>query len=45
MKLPSLKFPSLREVSTEARLLLIGIPVFIWTMLPIYHMMLFAISR
>src|SRR3984893_4398583 len=28
----------------EARLLLIGIPVFIWTMLPIYHMFLFAIS-
>ena len=44
MKLPSLKFPSLREVSTEARLLLIGIPVFIWTLLPIYHMFLFAIS-
>ena len=25
-------------------LLLIGIPVFIWTMIPIYHMFLFAIS-
>jgi multiple sugar transport system permease protein len=44
MKLSSLKLPSLRDVGTEARLLLIGIPVFIWTMLPIYHMFLFAIS-
>jgi multiple sugar transport system permease protein len=33
-----------RAVSTEAKLLLIGIPVFIWTMLPIYHLVLFAIS-
>ena len=39
-----MKLPSLREVGTEARLLLIGIPVFIWTMVPIYHMFLFAIS-
>jgi multiple sugar transport system permease protein len=31
-------------VSTEAKLLLIGIPVLIWTMLPIYHLFLFAIS-
>src|SRR5262249_44839955 len=28
----------------EAKLLLIGIPVFIWTILPIYHLFLFAIS-
>jgi multiple sugar transport system permease protein len=34
----------LRQVTTEAKLLLIGIPVFIWTMLPIYHLTLFAIS-
>ena len=33
-----------KKVSTEAKLLLIGIPVFIWTMLPIYHLFLFAIS-
>jgi multiple sugar transport system permease protein len=39
-----MKFPSARDVGTEARLLLIGIPVFIWTMLPIYHLFLFAIS-
>jgi multiple sugar transport system permease protein len=39
-----MKLPSLRDVGTEARLLLIGIPVLIWTMLPIYHMFLFAIS-
>ncbi len=39
-----MKLPSLREVGIEARLLLIGIPVFLWTMLPIYHMFLFAIS-
>ena len=31
-------------MSTEAKLLLIGIPVLLWTMLPIYHMLLFAIS-
>jgi multiple sugar transport system permease protein len=36
--------PSLRTVSTEAKLLLIGLPVAIWTLLPIYHMVLFAIS-
>ncbi len=39
-----MRMPSAREVGTEARLLLIGIPVFIWTMLPIYHLFLFAIS-
>jgi multiple sugar transport system permease protein len=33
-----------RTVTTEAKLLLIGIPVFLWTMIPIYHMVLFAIS-
>jgi len=35
---------NLRSVTTEAKLLLIGIPVLIWTMLPIYHLFLFAIS-
>src|SRR6201999_2203313 len=44
MKLSDWKLPSWRDAGTEARLLLIGIPVFIWTMLPIYHMFLFAIS-
>ena len=39
-----LKLPTLREVGVEAQLLLIGIPVFLWTMIPIYHMFLFAIS-
>ena len=34
----------LREVSAEAGLLLIGIPVVLWTLIPIYHMFLFAIS-
>lgn len=34
----------LRAASTEAKLLLIGIPVLIWTLLPIYHLLLFAIS-
>jgi multiple sugar transport system permease protein len=33
-----------RSVATEAKLLLIGIPVFLWTMIPIYHLVLFAIS-
>lgn len=35
---------TLRTVSREARLLLIGIPVLFWTLIPIYHMVLFAIS-
>jgi multiple sugar transport system permease protein len=35
---------SLRDVTGEAKLLLIGIPVLLWTMLPIYHLFLFAIS-
>ena len=34
----------LREVGLEAGLLLIGIPVLLWTLIPIYHMFLFAIS-
>jgi multiple sugar transport system permease protein len=29
----------------ETRLLLVGIPVFLWTMIPIYHLFLFAISE
>jgi multiple sugar transport system permease protein len=33
-----------RAVATEAKLLLIGIPLFIWTMIPIYHLFLFSIS-
>jgi multiple sugar transport system permease protein len=33
-----------RSVAAEARLLLIGIPVFLWTIIPIYHLFLFAIS-
>jgi len=39
-----MKLPSLRSVTTEAKLLLIGIPLVIWTILPIYHLLLFAIS-
>ena len=35
---------SLRSISREAKFLLIGIPVFLWTILPIYHLFLFAIS-
>ncbi len=35
---------SLKAVTTEAKLLLIGIPVFLWTIIPVYHMFLFAIS-
>jgi len=34
----------LRRVTSEAKLLLIGIPVALWTLLPIYHLVLFAIS-
>ena len=39
-----MKAPTWRQVSTEAKLLLIGIPVAIWTLLPIYHLFLFSIS-
>ena len=39
-----MKGPLLKRASSEAKLLLIGIPVAIWTLLPIYHLVLFAIS-
>ena len=35
---------TLRMVSNEAKLLLIGIPLLFWTLIPIYHMILFAVS-
>ena len=34
----------LKAAGTDAKLLLVGIPVALWTVLPIYHMFLFAIS-
>ena len=34
-----------RQISLEAQLLLVGIPVLLWTLIPIYHMFLFAISE
>ncbi len=34
----------LSRITAEAKLLLIGIPVFIWTMFPIYYLFLFSIS-
>ncbi|MFM7706298.1 MAG: carbohydrate ABC transporter permease, partial [Rubrivivax sp.] len=34
-----------RAAFDEARLLLVGIPVFLWTVIPVYHMFLFAISE
>jgi multiple sugar transport system permease protein len=39
-----MKKPLALRIATEAKLLLIGIPVFLWTMLPIYHLFLFSIS-
>ncbi|MDQ0569123.1 multiple sugar transport system permease protein [Variovorax paradoxus] len=33
-----------KAIATEAKLLLIGIPVLLWTLIPVYHMVLFAIS-
>jgi multiple sugar transport system permease protein len=33
-----------RKVSREAQLLLVGIPVLIWTLIPVYHLLLFALS-
>jgi multiple sugar transport system permease protein len=35
---------ALRGIGLEAGLLLIGIPILLWTLIPIYHMFLFAIS-
>ncbi len=35
----------LKAALTEARLLLIGIPVLLWTLIPVYHLFLFAISE
>ena len=35
---------TVKAVGNEANLLLIGIPVLLWTLIPIYHMVLFAIS-
>ena len=34
-----------RSVGQEAKLILIAIPVVLWTMIPIYHLFLFAISK
>ena len=39
-----MKPASLRRISREAGLLLIALPVLFWTLLPIYHMVLFAVS-
>ena len=36
---------SVRAISKEAQLLLIGIPVLLWTLIPVYHLFLFAISE
>jgi multiple sugar transport system permease protein len=35
---------SWRRISREAQLLLVGIPVLLWTLVPVYHLLLFAIS-
>ncbi|MEI8264486.1 MAG: carbohydrate ABC transporter permease [Betaproteobacteria bacterium] len=35
----------LKKVADETRLLLVGIPVLLWTLVPVYHMFLFAISE
>ncbi len=39
-----MKRKTVKAIATEARLLLIGIPVLVWTLIPVYHMVLFAIS-
>ena len=33
-----------KKASTEAQLLLVGIPLLLWTLIPVYHLFLFAIS-
>ena len=39
-----MKRVSAKRATREAKLLLVGIPVFLWTMLPIYYLVLFSIS-
>jgi multiple sugar transport system permease protein len=39
-----MKSLTLKSVATEAKLLLIGIPVLLWTLIPVYHLFLFSIS-
>jgi len=39
-----MKKMTLKGVATEAKLLLIGIPLLIWTLIPVYHLFLFSIS-
>ena len=34
----------IKTVVTEAKLILIGIPVFLWTMIPVYHLFVLSIS-
>ena len=34
-----------KAIAAEAKLLLIGIPVLLWTLVPVYHLFLFAISE
>lgn len=34
-----------RSIGQEAKLILIAIPVALWTLIPIYHLLLFAISK
>jgi multiple sugar transport system permease protein len=40
----SLRLRGWKAVTAEAKLLLIGIPLFLWTIIPVYHLFLFAIS-
>ncbi len=35
---------SWRRAGKEAQLLLVGIPVLLWTLIPVYHLLLFALS-
>ena len=35
---------SWRKAGKEAQLLLVGIPVLLWTLIPVYHLLLFALS-
>jgi multiple sugar transport system permease protein len=36
---------TLGKIGREAQLLLVGIPVLLWTLIPVYHLLLFAISE
>ena len=44
MRAFEMRMPTLKSVTTEAKRRLIGSPVLLWTLIPVYHLFLFSIS-